>query len=133
MNWDEAIIFARTTLSDQTITQKEIFRLQENCKSIDNFIMIIRLLYQDSKTRPVGLRGVDYLFTTVDKSIYSLKDWIEGICYFQTWLEDRSRTGDFRKMLGYLQCCEDSPEVKDTRTLFVDLISDMLSTHDFIG
>lgn len=133
MTWDEAIIFARTTLNEKLISDKEIHRLQENSRDLDRFVLIIQLLYQDSKERPVGISGIHYLFQTVDKSIYTLKDWLEGIYTFHRWLKKSERKTDFRKMLGYLQCCEESPEKKDTRVLFTDLITQMLEEHGYLG
>ncbi len=133
MTWEEAIIFARTTLNEKLISDKEIHRLQESCRDLDRFILIIQLLYQVSKESPIGASGIHYLLQTVDKSIYNLKDWIDGIYLFQTWLKKADRKTDFRKMLGYLQCCEESPEKKDTRVLFIDLISQMLEEHGYLG
>lgn len=133
MNWEEALNFARSTLNDKLITDKELLKLKENSKDVEHFILIIQLLYQDSKERAPGVRGIDYFLKTVDKSIYNLKSWIDGIYVFQTWLKERERKTDFRKMLGYLQCCEESPEVKDTRVLFTDLIQAMLDEHGYLG
>lgn len=133
MTWEEAIIFGRTTLNEKLISDKEIHRLQESSRDLDRFILIIQLLYQDSKERPTGASGIHYLLQTVDRSIYTLKDWIDGIYLFQTWLKKADRKTDFRKMLGYLQCCEESPEKKDTRVLFNDLISQMLEEHGYLG
>jgi hypothetical protein len=36
-------------------------------------------------------------------------------------------------MLGYLQCCEESPENKNIKDIFVDLVKDMLEQHGFEG
>lgn len=133
MTWDEAVNFGRSTLNDKLLSDKEMHKLKDNSSSVDHFIIIIQLLYQDSKERAPGVRGIDYFLKIVDKSIYNLKSWIDGIYTFQTWLKTSERKTDFRKMLGYLQCCEESPEVKDTRVLFTDLIQAMLDEHGYIG
>lgn len=133
MNWDEAITFARTTLNDKLLSDKEIQKIRENSSSVEHFTLIIQLIYQDSKQRPAGVRAIDYFLKIVDKSIYNLKSWIDGIYFFQQWLKKSNRETDFRKMLGYLQCCEESPEIKDTRVLFIDLIEAMLEEHGYIG
>jgi hypothetical protein len=36
-------------------------------------------------------------------------------------------------MLGYLQCCEDSPENKDINRKFIELVEEMLNEHGFVG
>lgn len=133
MTWEEAIIFARTTLNEKLISDKEIHRLQESSRDLERFVLVIQLLYQDSKERPVGISGIHYLLQTVDRSIYTLKDWIDGIFLFHNWLKTADRKTDFRKMLGYLQCCEESPEKKDTRVLFTELITQMLEEHGYLG
>lgn len=133
MTWDEALNFARSTLNDKLLSDREMHKIKDNSTSVDHFVLIIQLLYQDSKERAPGVRGIDYFFKVVDKSIYNLKSWIDGIYTFQSWLKKSDRKTDFRKMLGYLQCCEESPEVKDTRVLFTDLIQGMLDEHGYIG
>lgn len=133
MTWDEALNFARSTLNDKLLTDREMQKIKDNSTSVEHFVLIIQLLYQDSKERAPGVRGIDYFVKVVDKSIYNLKSWIDGIYTFQSWLKKSDRKTDFRKMLGYLQCCEESPEVKDTRVLFTDLIQAMLDEHGYIG
>ena len=36
-------------------------------------------------------------------------------------------------MLGYLQCCEDSPDNKDIEHHLVDLVRDMITTYGYEG
>lgn len=133
MTWEDALNFARSTLNDKLLSDKEMQKVRDNSSSVEHFILIIQLLYQDSKERAPGVRGIEYFLKTVDKSIYNLKSWIDGIYAFQTWLKKNERKTDFRKMLGYLQCCEESPEVKDTRIIFTDLIQAMLDEHGYVG
>ena len=133
MTWDEALNFARSTLNEKLLTDKEMQKLHNNSQSVEHFVLIIQLLYQDSKERAPGVRGIDYFFYTVDRSVYNLNSWIDGIFVFQNWLKKFDRKTDFRKMLGYLQCCEESPEVKDTRIFFKDLIQAMLKEHGYLG
>ena len=120
-------------MSEKFLTANERELLASHSLLVDHFVLIIQLLYQDSKERAVGIRGIDYLLKTVDGSIYNLSAWLEGIFVFDRWLKSQNRKTDFRKMLGYLQCCEESPEVKDTRLTFPDLVQAMLDEHGYIG
>jgi hypothetical protein len=80
-----------------------------------------------------GVNGIDLFFRVVDHSNYSLSAWLNAITYFHEWLSLQNRTTSFQKMLGYLQCCEDSPENKDIDHRFMDLVEEMIKTHGYIG
>lgn len=131
--WRPVLDFARKTISDRYLSDKNLIRLTKGKATIPQVELMIKLLYQDSKERPVGVTGIDEFFRVVDHSHYSLSSWLEAITYFQNWLIHRDRTTSFRKMLGYLQCCEESPENKDIEYKFTDLVDDMLKTHGYLG
>jgi len=131
--WRELFKFAQSTLSEKYLSEKNLIRLTKGAATIAQTELLIKLLYQDSKERPVGVNGIDLFFKVVDHSNYSLGAWLNAIVYFQEWLTKQNRTTSFQKMLGYLQCCEDSPENKDIDHRFIDLVEEMISTHGFVG
>ncbi len=131
--WRATLAFARSTLSEKYLSEKNLIRLTKGAATIPQTELLIKLLYQDSKERPVGVNGIDLFFKVVDHSNYSLGAWLNAIVYFQTWLMEQNRTTSFQKMLGYLQCCEESPENKDIDHRFIDLVEDMIKTHGYIG
>jgi hypothetical protein len=131
--WRETLSYARTTIPQKYLTDKNLVRLTKGAATIAQTELMVKLLFQDSKERPVGITGIEYLFNVVDRSNFSLGAWLKAITYFQEWLESEKRTTQFLKMLGYLQCCEDSPENKDISHEFLDLVKDMIKTHGYIG
>lgn len=131
--WREALAFARSTLPDKYLSDRNLIRLTKGRCTLAHLEMMVKILFQDSKERPVGTTGIDQFFFVVDRSNFNLFDWLEGVTLFHNWLQERERKTPFPKMLGYLQCCEDSPENKDISLNFNDLIKDMLSQHGYVG
>ena len=131
--WKHTLDYARTTLPQKFLSDRNLIRLTKGAATIPQTELMVKLLFQDSKERPVGVPGIDYFFRVVDHSNYSLGSWLTAIVYFHEWLVKENRTTSFQKMLGYLQCCEDSPENKDIDHRFLDLVEDMLKTHGYIG
>ena len=131
--WRLPLEYARTTLSDKHLSDRNLIRLTKGRCTIPHLELMVKLLYQDSKERPVGVPGIDQFFRVVDHSEFALFDWLEAVTYFHNWLEGQNRKTPFLKMLGYLQCCEDSPENKDIQKKFVELVEEMIKEHGYVG
>ena len=131
--WRATLDYARTTLPQKFLSDRNLVRLTKGAATIPQTEMMVKLLYQDSKERPVGVPGIDLFFKVVDHSNFSLSEWLKAITFFQEWLASENRTTPFQKMLGYLQCCEDSPENKNIEHRFLDLVDDMIKIHGFVG
>lgn len=132
-DWRATLEFARVTLSDKYMSDRNLVRLTKGAATIPQTELMVKLLFQDSKERPVGIPGIDVFFKVVDHSNFSLGSWLSAIVFFHEWLNKENRTTSFQKMLGYLQCCEESPENKDIEHSFLDLVNDMLKTHGYVG
>ncbi|MGZ3787961.1 MAG: hypothetical protein ACXVLQ_05525 [Bacteriovorax sp.] len=131
--WRAPLAFARTTLPDKFMSDKNLVRLTKGRCTIPQLELMVKVLFQDSKERPVGVTGIDQFFYVVDRSEFNLFDWLSAITVFYEWLEGQNRRTPFPKMLGYLQCCEDSPENKDIKRDFIYLVKEMLDQHGFVG
>lgn len=131
--WRPVLEHARATLSHQLLSDRNLVRLTKGAATIEQTNLIVKLIYQDSKERPVGSSAIETLFRVVDHSNYSLGAWLSVITIFHEWLEGQGRKTTFFKMLGYLQCCEESPENKDIDHRFIDLVQDMLKEHGYVG
>lgn len=131
--WRATLEYAKMTIPEKFLSDRNLVRLTKGAATIPQTELLIKLLYQDSKERPVGVPGIDYFFKVIDHSNYSLGAWLTAIVFFQEWLAKENRTTPFQKMLGYLQCCEESPENKDIEHRFIDLVDEMLKTHGYIG
>lgn len=131
--WRSPLSYARTALPDKYLSDKNLIRLTKGKCTIPHLELMVQVLFQDSKERPIGTTGIDQFFYVVDRSEFSLFDWLEAFTFFNQWLLRNKRKAPFPKMLGYLQCCEDSPENKDISRDFIELIKEMLDQHGFIG
>lgn len=131
--WRSPLEYARTTLSDKHLTDRNLIRLTKGRCTIPHLQLMVKLLYQDAKERPVGIPGIDQFFKVVDHSEFALFDWLEAVTFFSNWLEKENRKTPFFKMLGYLQCCEESPENKDIQKNFVELVEEMIKEHGYVG
>jgi hypothetical protein len=131
--WRATLEYARATLPVKFLSDRNLVRLTKGDATIAHTEMMVRLFYQDSKERPTGSSAVEYFFRVIDHSEYSLYAWLNAISYFTEWLKKEGRTTPFPKMLGYLQCCEDSPENKDIEHKLVDLVEEMVMTHGYEG
>ncbi len=131
--WRKTLDFARTTIPEKFLSDRNLVRLTKGAATIPQTELMVKLLFQDMKERPVGVPGIDLFFKVVDHSNFSLSEWLKAITHFQDWLASENRTTPFQKMLGYLQCCEDSPENKDIEHRFLDLVDDMIRIHGFVG
>jgi len=132
-SWELCINNARDILPEKFLTDKTLIRLIQNSELPEELSTLVKCLYQDSKERPTSLPGIDYFFKAVNYSIYSLKDWIKAVYHFNQWLHKENRQAPFLKQLGYLQCCEESPENKDVSLPLIQLLDDMLKLHGFVG
>ena len=131
--WRAPLNYARTTLPDKYLSDRNLIRLTKGSCTIPQLELMVKILFQDLKERPVGVTGIDQFFYVVDRSEFNLFDWLNAIIFFTNWLEKNQRKTPFLKMLGYLQCCEDSPENKDIARDFIELIEEMLNEHGFVG
>lgn len=131
--WRAPLEHARMTIPDKFLTDKNLIRLTKGRCTIPHLELMVKLLYQDSKERPVGVPGIDQFFKVVNHSDFALFDWLEAVTLFQNWLNSENRKTPFLKMLGYLQCCEDSPENKDIQKKFTELVQEMIDEHGYIG
>ena len=131
--WKATLTYARTTIPQKYLSDKNLVRLTKGAATIPQTELMVKLLFQDSKERPMGITGIEHFFGVVDRSHFSLGSWLKAITYFQDWLQAEERTTPFLKMLGYLQCCEDSPENKDIDHDFLELVKEMIKIHGYIG
>lgn len=132
-DWRAPLSYARMAIPDKFLTDKNLIRLTKGRCTILQLELMIKILFVDSKERPVGVTGIDQFFYVVDRSEFNLYDWLTVITYFESWLLKNERKTAFPKMLGYLQCCESSPENKDIKHNFIDLVKEMLDLHGFVG
>lgn len=131
--WRIPLSYARTVLPDKYLSDRNLIRLTKGRCNIFQLELMVKILFQDSKERPVGVTGIDQFFYVVDRSEFNLFDWLEAFDFFYNWLLVNQRKAPFPKMLGYLQCCEDSPENKTVARNFIELVEEMLNQHGFVG
>jgi hypothetical protein len=131
--WKACLENARRILHTRDISDKDLEKIFTASNDPEKFNTVIKLLYSYTRSNPNGSLAVKLLINHVDTSHYSLSDWVDAINIFNTWLENEGRKTSWDMMLGYLACCTESPENKDIKHKFTDILSDMLNEHGFEG
>lgn len=131
MDWIEARSFARKTLSRAIASDEDIEKLAQACQSVEQLNLLVKSIYQFSKTHPDPALAFRTLYQHVDDSDYSFSQWVEAYEYFYQWLQERDLSSDFVTMLGYLGCCSLSPENKTHKRELCGLLQEMLQEHGF--
>src|SRR5690554_1875932 len=130
-DWINALSFARSTLSYAVASDEQLKHLAQASESIDHFTILIKAIYQYSKSHPDPSQSLRYLFNQVDESDYGLDQWIKAYAFFDQWLVEQKLTSDLVTMLGYLGCCSLSPENKTHKRDLCGLLVEMLKEHGF--
>ena len=64
--WRDPLNFARSSLPDKYLSDKNLIRLTKGRCTISHLELMVKILFQDSKERPIGLTGIDQFFYVVD-------------------------------------------------------------------
>ncbi|OUR98892.1 hypothetical protein A9Q84_05625 [Halobacteriovorax marinus] len=131
--WLKCIANARSIIHARDMSDQEIEKIANASSSPEDFNVIVRWIYTFTRENPNGHQGILSLFKNTDSSRYDLVEWIEAINHFNSWLEEHERKTDWIKLLGYLQCCGESPENVDIKHNFVSLLKNMLETYGYEG
>jgi len=79
--WRAPLSYARTTLPDKHLSDKNLIRLTKGRCTINHLELMVKILFQDSKERPVGVTGIDQFFYVVDRSEFNLFDWLKLLLF----------------------------------------------------
>ena len=131
--WKKCLENARSILHARDITDSELAKIFTASSTPEDFNTVIRLVYEFTRSNPNGHLAIKLLFNQADTSHFTLTEWIEAINFFNKWLIENDRKCGWKMMLGYLTCCSESPENKDIKHKFNDLINDMLKAYGFDG
>ena len=131
--WQEALELVRTYFKPSELSDEHLFKIAKASLSTARFNLFIKEAYRSCQGHPDRARPFKTLFSYCDESIYSLKEWILTFDHFQQYLSRDQRREDMMTMLGYLQCCSLSPENKDIKHEFIDLLDNMLLEYGFDG
>ena len=97
----------------------------------EQFTIVARLIYQHAKSNRTGAIISEKILALVNRSPFSLGDWIGSVEYFHQWLVASGKKIDFSAMLEYLECCAASPEARKGRHTLIAVVQDMLDTHGY--
>jgi hypothetical protein len=132
--WTRAIVNCRNSIPEKYLADSQLIKIVSNVSTLNDLATIIKLIYLDSKESPLAVNsGTILLFQNIENSCFNLKEWLEALVYFQEWLESKNRKSSLSKMLGFLMCCEESPENKIFKTNSKTLLKNMLTEYGYIG
>ncbi len=131
--WLEAIETGRSYFKASELSDELLVKLAQASDDTASFNRFLKEAYRSCQTHPDRTRPFKALINYCDESIYSLKEWLRAYSHFLRYLDEQSRQEDLLTMLGYLQCCSLSPENKDIKHDFIDLLEAMLNQFGFVG
>lgn len=132
-DWQAALSLGRTYFKASELSDDLLVRLAIASKNTKTFNRFLKEAYRSCQTHPDRTRPFKTLIHYCDESIYSLEEWLHAYEYFLQYLDRDGRKEDLLTMLGYLQCCSLSPENKDIKHDFIDLLEGMLGQYGFVG
>ncbi|MDD0852475.1 hypothetical protein HBN50_05165 [Halobacteriovorax sp. GB3] len=124
---------ARETLPLRDVKDEELLNLLKESQTLEQFSTLFLYIFRYGKSNPNGRNAIITFFEYVDKSSYSLSEWIKTIQIFDTWIKEQERSTDFLKMIGYLQCADQSPDNIKLTHDFDYLVSEMLERYGYDG
>jgi hypothetical protein len=122
------MLYPNTFISDDQIKS-----ILNNCATEGQLKTIFYYMSLALKTSPNIKEQGNLFFNSIDNSQYNISQWIEAVITLHEWLLENSRKSDFAMILGYIQCCGQSPENKVIKYQLKDLVTEMLNTHGFNG
>jgi hypothetical protein len=132
-NWREVALHARQSIPVKKLSDNDLIILISNSRTKEELSTIILYLYKDNLEYPIGISGSEFYLKHVNESNHSLREWQEAIAKFHQWLLGQNRNSSFRKMLGYISCCEAHPGHLEQKSTLVQFLLEMLETHGFKG
>lgn len=115
------------------LSDERLMLLLTNIKSEDELKIIFSYLQRHLKSSPNHKDNGELLFLLIDKTQYSVRDWIEAILLFHNWLRDNQRETEFKTLIGYIECSTLSPENKILKYELKELVEKMLNEFGFVG
>lgn len=115
------------------LSDERLELLLNNIRNEDELKTIFSYLQKHLKSSPHHKENGELLFSYIDKTQYSVREWIEAIILFDNWLENQGRKTDFKKMIGYIECSTMSPENKMLKYNLKELVEKMLNEFGFVG
>lgn len=134
MNWYDALGRGMVLAMDAMIDPDAFLMVTNSSSKPSQFVLVMEALNGYAKENPYGTNAFNLVAYHIDKSSYTLKDWLEVIDYFYNWLSKNCRQASLSTVLGYvLGCVENKVEVefKDHDLDFVDIVEKVLGTYGF--
>ena len=115
------------------LSDERLSLVLDNIESESELKVIFGYLQKHLKSSPDHRENGELLFLLIDKTQYSVRDWIEAIVFFNKWLVEKDRETEFKKLIGYIECSTLSPENKILKYELKELVEKMLEEFGFVG
>lgn len=115
------------------LSDERLRLLLKNIENEEELKIIFSYLQKHLKSSPSQKENGELLFSLIDKTQYSVREWIKAIICFDKWLKTQERQSDFKKIIGYIECSTMSPENKILKHSLEELVEKMLNEFGFIG
>lgn len=132
--WEILLSSVEVYLSKTPISLTDVQELAIHAPTPHSFLHLMRLIYHFHQTHPSENKSFySNILQTMQNSSFPVSEWIEALSFFYIWLEKKERSLNLKKMLAYINCCLEAPEVLPVLPSLKDLLEQFLETYGFLG
>lgn len=132
INWYDALSKGMALACDSKIDPDAFLMMSNSSSKSSQFLLFMEALNAYSKENPYGTNAFNLVSCYIDRSSYSLQDWVEVIDYFYNWLAKNCRHASLISVLGYVLGCAENREFVILNDFdFVDIVEKVLGTYGF--
>jgi len=116
--------------------RQALARADTDCLSVDQWKRIAetasepkRLERLAGRFHEAGPQAAERFLEHVDESSYGFVAWVEGLEFFERWLERRGLDLPLPEQIEYLECCAASAPATPQLSPLPELVREMLDTY----
>lgn len=132
LGWYDALSKGIMLANAAMIDPDAFLMLAHNCTRFSQFILVIEALNAHAKENPYGANAFNLFDYYVEESKYSLKEWLEVLEHFYSWLARNGRRASLTTILSYISGCTQSKDpIEAVDSNFKDAVEKVLITFGF--
>lgn len=133
-NLENLIKYKNSKLSEHHFTNEELVQLSLSAINDNHIIALIDLIALEILFKPQAPSPLYIFKRVINESIFEVSEWLEALYLLKHELNSNNQRTIFTKMLGFIQCCEQSPEEEDNIEMkykLSDLVLEMIKKFGY--
>lgn len=131
MSWYDALNKGTELACHANIDPDAFLMVANSAIKSSQFLLVMEALDGYARENPYGANAFNLVSYYIDRSSYSLEDWVEVIDYFYNWLSNNCRHASLTSVLSYILGCAENKEPISNDLDFVDVVDKVLGTYGF--